>query len=302
MQDPYQPFENDQLTWSAADSETGSVVMSPREEADIRLRDRPTLLLFVTGADADSCCAANYERFIFRDRNVLRLAEEFLTLRVNRAQLDDLTREQFTLDPERPALVLLDNEGLVVAKWDHCTSANAVVDVMRRTLRASQKKARANRQVLELIEEAEQAELAGDLRNASQALRRVLRVRDRSDASTAHAGLELARIEALGRERLDSALSVADPLERYALLRPMREQFREFEEVYEPVQQHLGTIREEFPEECRDHDAQVALDEALAQLESGRYERAARSALRQLVRDYRGTPAAEEAARVLEQD
>ncbi|MDC3379260.1 hypothetical protein OAX78_03155 [Planctomycetota bacterium] len=297
-QDPYSPFENDRLQWQTDSSEGGAAVLAERSSDVIALR-QPAIVLFLAGQDSANCCAANYERIVFRDRQVLRLAREFAQLRVDRTYVDDQTLARFEVTPQAPALLLLDNEGVVRGRFERCTNAAQVKDLMVLVLRASRAKARVAEDMNEQFERVAELD-AGAYRETQKQLRRVLRWREGPERGIARANRMLADLEASAAQDLDVALNLETVADRYRELLHLRHELWNFEQLIPRVRTAVTDLEENEAtcEAVRECQAQVALEAALEALETRRSR--GRALLIKVQRDFPDTEAARQAAAALE--
>lgn len=288
------------MTWLAPESETGQGVAGARPSDDLGQKT-PGLFLLLSGQDAASCCAANYERFVFRDRRVLELSRSFVTLRFDRAAAPDDLLQRLGVRREKPAIVLTDGDGLVRARFDACTSAKDVVEAMQQTLRVAAQKARVAERARELFDEAAAALARDGFRDAGTALRKVLRLDGTPFAAHPRAERELAAITARGEAELAAARALEDLTARYDRLLHLRHELWDFEPVVQPIKADLVALEE--GEATRqlifEHRAATLLAEAEALIDKDQAAKG-RGVLRRLRRDFEGTRAAARATALLE--
>lgn len=298
-QDPYRPFENDKVTWIAPESEGAQGVAGARPSDDLAQKT-PGLFLFLSGQDTTSCCAANYERFVFRDRRVLDLSRSFVTMRIDRTGAPEELLQRLGVRREKPAIVLTDGDGLVRARFDACTSAKDVVEAMQVTLRAAALKARVAERARELFKEAAVALERDGFRDAGVVLRKILRLEDTPFAALPRAERELAAIAARGETELASARALEDLTVRYDRLLHLRHEFWDFA-VVDPIKADVVELEEgeTTKQLIFEHRAATLLAQAEALLEAKDTAKG-RGLLRKVRRDFEGTQAAARAATLLE--
>ena len=299
-QDPYRPFENDRLPWRVGSSEEGRPFLLPPRDGELEFR-QPAILVFVAARDATGCCAANYERFVFRDKKVVELTKQaFVAVRVDRAALGKEELEAWGLKAAQPALLVTDCEGQVAARWDACTSASTVYPALLQVLRRSRTKLKVGEAQKKALEEVAELVATGAYREARHRLQRLLRDKDGPLAGRRRVELELQALTARGQALFAEAQGLEEPLERYARLIVLREEFWHDTALVGDLKAAVKALEEgeQTKGPVREWQAGQALAAAKAQLEKGKTSQG-REALRQLQRDFPGTAAAAEATELL---
>jgi hypothetical protein len=300
-QPPYTPFENDKVEWLPPDSETAAPALAPRAEEELAQR-RPTLVLFLAGRDGSSCCAANYERFVFRDRRVLELAQQFVTVRTDRSSLQPDELKRWGLTPERPAIVVSDGDGIVRARFDACTNSKDVADALEVVLKASAQKVRVGEQLAAAFAELDELLAKRAWRAAGTALRKLIRTtRNGPVAGVPRAERMLAALGRTGDELFAAALAQPAPEERYRQLMELRHEFWDFDVVERIRLEITGLVEGEATRgPVREYQARCLLEEGEAKLAKG--ERGVgRALLLKVGREFPGTQAAARAQELLAQ-
>lgn len=295
-QPPYKPFENDKLKWKAPRSETSGLVLAERVNEDLSPR-KPALLLFLASEDTGSCCAANYERFIFRDRKVLKLSSaEFVTVRLNRATTDAKVLERFKVTRKRPALIVTDSEGLIATRFDLCTSSSDVLKAMLRCLKTSKKKSKVALQMQERFDDVKTFLSQESYRAAGSLLKKILRTKAGPQAGAVRATRIWKEIEATGRTLHGEANDSPSLTARYDLLLSLRHEFWFFDALAKDVRSQITSL--ERSEETRTvihaHNGLKLVAEAEVLIGKGRVA-PGRTILRKVRREYAGTEAANKA-------
>lgn len=301
-QDPYTPFENDRVTWSGGSSETGRTFVVPPPEADVEVR-RPAILLFVSGQDGASCCAANYERFVFKDKKVVELAkEQFATVRADRGGLSEDELKAWKLTRAKPALILTDSEGLIAARWDACTSASVVHAAMVQVLKRSRVKARHAEEQKKAFPEIEALLEQASFREARKRLERIAREKDGPAGGRRRAELALAALTEKAKKLVAQAEEIEETVPRYARLLVLQEEFWHDEAVIGAIKVRVKALQDgpDTAGPVREYRAMKAFEAAKAIVDKGKTG-AGREALRQVQRDFPETEAARLAAEALAQ-
>jgi hypothetical protein len=275
------------------------VVAGARPQDDLGQKT-PGLFLLLSGQDTNNCCAANYERFVFRDRRVLELARSFVTMRLDRTGAPEELLQRLGSRREKPAIVLTDGDGLVRARFDACTSAKDVIEAMQVVLRVSAQKVRVAEKARELFKETATALERDGFRDAGTALRKVLRLDDTPFACLPRAERELAAIAARGEAELEAARAIEVLTVRYDRLLYLRHEFWDFT-VVDPIKADVVELEdgEATKQLIFEHRAATVLAQAEALLEAKETAKG-RGLLRKLRRDFEGTAAAARAATLLE--
>jgi len=129
-QKKYVPFENSQLSWRSEDEAhlkeiaPGSGSMIRRESTSIFSvpRGKRGVIRLISGRDADDCCAKNFERTLFRSPKVVKFAKKYLIpYRFDRdSGLGRRIHKRYGLNEAKPSVLVLDWEGEVLYKTQHC--------------------------------------------------------------------------------------------------------------------------------------------------------------------------------------
>jgi hypothetical protein len=277
-------------------------VLAERRDEDLNPR-KPAVLLFLSSDDAGNCCAANYERFIFRDRKVLKLsAAEFVTVRLNRASVGAKLLGRFDVKRKKPALIITDGEGLIAARFDLCTSSNDVLKAMLGCLKTSRKKAKVALQMQERFEDVETFLKQRSFRAAGSLLKKILRTKAGPKAGVRRATRIWNEIDEIGRRAYAEATETPVLTARYDLLLGLRHEFWFFTTLAKDVRAQITTL--EQGEETRDtihaHNGLKLVAEAETLIGKGRVG-PGRTILRKVRREYSGTEAGKKADALLSQ-
>lgn len=297
-QPPYKPFENDRVKWVKPSSETGKPILTARGKEDWSFR-KPAVLVFLAATDGDSCCAANYERIVFRDRKVLAAAKRFVTMRLDRASLKPAVLKQFGVKKGKPAIRVTDCEGVVVAKFDLCANARDMVKAMIATLKRSKKKTKVARKMEDQFADVKKALAQPSYRQAAKLLRRLKRLKGGPDAGYARAARLMSELTKEGDRQFKQALTLAT-VEQFDMLLNLRHEFWNFP-VEKLVRRKL--VKLETGEKTKDtihaHKGNKLVAEAEALIREKKGAKG-RGILRKVRRDFAGTPAAKRASELLD--
>jgi len=200
-QPPYSPFENKQLPWVSSHSSADELF---KEIANPK--GRLCLVLLVAGRDVKDCCAQNLERTLFRDPKIVKFALGTLNpYRFDRDQsLGKALYERYQLAPEKPALLVFDNDGDLLTKHQKCTEPRDYLKALQYAVGLARKKLSYVSQGERTIERAQAAIDKKDFRGALQTLESIERpylrlpLRERVDS-------QYASLESAGRRAIESA-------------------------------------------------------------------------------------------------
>ena len=159
-------MENDRLDWLNA-------LFAHPESPDAAKYDatKPRVVVLVSSADSKSCCAANFERTVFRSQKVVADAKKhFVPVRIDRSTYDGRALyAKFKLDSKKPAMLLLDEEGRFVAKTQLCCNPKEWHKSMTGTLGLVRAKAKyrpiATKKVARVREMIKEGQYASALRS-----------------------------------------------------------------------------------------------------------------------------------------
>ena len=96
-------------------------------------------MLAVDGRFDKDCCAANFERTLFRDQKCVELANQFRCVRISVAVTSEDGKPvdllaQYDLKPNKPAILLLDAESGLLHKQQFCANPPDYAKVMKNAL------------------------------------------------------------------------------------------------------------------------------------------------------------------------
>ncbi|MGE0712097.1 MAG: hypothetical protein AB7N76_31935 [Planctomycetota bacterium] len=294
---PYKPFENDRVKWVPPKSEVGGPVLAPRAKEDFSFR-QPAMLVFLGHGDGASCCAANYERIVFMDQKVVELTKTVLTLRIDRGATEPKVLERYEVKKDRPAILVLDCEGEVHARFDFCTNARDVLKALLSCLKASKTKVSLAKKVQKLLDEAQDELKKPDCRRGAQLLRRVLGVKGAPSAGAERATRILGELEQEGAKLIAEALALERPTARYDRLLFLRHELWDFDALVGRIRPVLKQLEEgeQTKELIWDHKGQLRIDEALALIaKGGKDVGVGRSMLHKVRTEYAGSAAGKRA-------
>ncbi len=182
-QAPYRPGENDRLPWEELGDLNGAL---NREEGGAR----PILVLVVSSEFSKDCCAANFERAIFRDKDCVELAKSFLCVRYNAVVGAEANWvERFSVNTKKPAILLLDAEAGLLHKQQLCANPNDYEKAMKDALAANEMRVKLRPKFLAERAEARRALDEKDFAKAAKALAKLC------ERKTQMSGSVLERVE-----------------------------------------------------------------------------------------------------------
>lgn len=227
-QPPYAPGENDRLPWLDV---TALERVLKREEGN----QRPMLLLVLTGSHAEDCCAANFERAVFRDQKVVELARNFDCYRLMTSAGSDVYKRYDLSDPKKPALIALDAEGGLIHRQQLCVNPPAYLRVLRSAFKLNAKRVELHEKML-----AEQRDIRAsiDEQHFGTALRAIDKLLGRREFLLGSVAAQIERdradVERLGQERLARASQLREErslLAAYELYRSIQAEFKLLDEL-----------------------------------------------------------------------
>ncbi|HIA28049.1 MAG TPA: hypothetical protein EYN79_08040 [Planctomycetes bacterium] len=128
---PYNPGENEILEWIRGGT-LGHALQ--REEGSMR----PVLIYLYRSDMNENCCAANFERALFRYQPTVRAFARFACYKIeSRTVKEKGLLEQFDLRSDKPALLLLDAEGGLLHKQQLCVDPKKFLRVISSSVRLS---------------------------------------------------------------------------------------------------------------------------------------------------------------------
>lgn len=234
------------------------------------------------------------------DRKVIKLTKPLLTLRLDRAATEKETLERYGVDPKRPAIVITDCEGVVVARFDTCANARDVSAAMVLALKVSKQKRSLAQKVQKLLQDATEELAQQRIHEATLLLRKVQNTKGAPAAGGERAARVLSELAAEGARRFEAAQAQAALTQRYDRLIELRHDFVLYEELIKPVRAAIVALEEgeATKQEVFVHQGMLEIDRAVALLE--REGARARSILRDVRYKWKGTAAAERAQRLLD--
>jgi hypothetical protein len=274
-------------------------VLAPKGPEDLTPR-KPAIMVFLSGSDGDNCCAANYERFVFRDQKVVKLAQQqFAVLRLDRKGTPKEVLERFKIDVSRPSLLVVDAHSQTYARWDTCANASDVYRAMMLCLKWSAKRVRVAAKQETMFLDAEKLLQQESYRAAGMLLNKIKRTRGGPQAAILRADRMLGEIAAVGRERYEHAMGLASATQRYDELLHLRHEFWFFE-VIDDAKRAVVALEDgaETGPVIHNHNGLKLLAEAKALIEAGK-DAKGRTILRKVRKDFAGTQAASEAESLL---
>ncbi len=143
-QAPYAPGENDRLPWLALSVDDAI----KQEEGTIR----PILVLYYKSDMAKDCCAANFERIVFKDRSVVEFAKKFKCVRTT--EMSEGKIKQYGLDTKKPAIFLFDAEGGLLHKVQVCQNPRTYFRAMTSAFKLNDTRMKLKKKYLALRKKA----------------------------------------------------------------------------------------------------------------------------------------------------
>ncbi len=184
MQTPYVPGENNRLDWKDGLplEEAGDASPAPGSAAGTGTSTGtaapPPVLVLAYGSDmAKDCCAANFERTVFRTKAVVDVARSFECVKVAYGTAAAGALGAFELKPEKPAILLLDGERTLIHKQQSCIDPQKYFPIIREALSVHEKRMKGRDAFAAKLADARAKLEAEDCAKALKAVDGVLRKR-----------------------------------------------------------------------------------------------------------------------------
>lgn len=126
---------------------------------------------------AKDCCAANFERTVLRDRDVIELARGFQAFKYEMENAKE-AYERYELDKKKPALMLFDAEGGFLTKNQKCMNPKDFVKVMKGAFALNAKRIKFKEKYLAQRREARAFIEDGEYRKALRELDGLMKKRE----------------------------------------------------------------------------------------------------------------------------
>ena len=225
----YVPGENTILDWRK-DATLHDALH--REQGSIK----PVLIYVYTSTMAKNCCAANFERALFRYEKAVEEFKDWACYKIQVPSIDgeDLLKG-YELRKDKPALLLLDAEGGLLHKQQLCVDPGKFMKVIDSARRLSDLRFRLKDRYLAKREKAKKQVEKGNFDRALRILDDI--IDDREKLSGQVVTLVEQDFVALGdvaRTKLDEAKALHDEnrlLDSYRLYKEIEEEFARLEEL-----------------------------------------------------------------------
>ena len=154
-------MENHQLPWAALNS-------TARLTRELARGKRGLVLLLSAGSDTKSCCAANFERTLFRSPKLVKYAKQTLVpYRVDRSfGVGKALYAKYDLSETKPAVLVVDEHGDVLYKTQCCTEPRDFLKGMQVATLVSKKRQAYSPTVTTRLKSARQSIKAKEHRDA----------------------------------------------------------------------------------------------------------------------------------------
>ncbi|MGE3163587.1 MAG: hypothetical protein AB7O52_01625 [Planctomycetota bacterium] len=194
---------------------------------------------------AKDCCAANFERAVFRYDRVVALAKDFDCVKFS-VSGDASVFTRFNLDSKKPAILLLDAEGGLIDKQQKCVDPGKYSRVVKNALELNRKRLEFRSKFLGQHEEMQKLIDAGHFGKALTAVERALGKRDllMGDVERRIIATQ-GQLEKVGREmfaravELEAGKSYLDALE---LFKTVKQEFARLDDLERDAAQRVRDL------------------------------------------------------------
>lgn len=237
---PYNPGENNILEWIRGGTLNDAL---QREEGSMR----PVLVYLYRSDMNENCCAANFERALFRYQPTVRAFGRFACYKIeSRTVKEKALLEQFDLRGDKPALLLLDAEGGLLHKQQLCVDPKKFLRVISSSVRLSDLRVRLKSS--QLVQRTKARKLM-DEKRFDEALRLYERLERKPEALGGHVerlvASDLGEIEQIAETLLASAGKLHEDkklLDSYRLYREIEKEFSRLEDASREAKRHARAL------------------------------------------------------------
>ena len=188
---------------------------------------RPILVLYYKPTMAKDCCAANFERVVFRDKVIVELASKFKCVRTT--EMSEQKIKQYGLDLKKPAIFLFDAEGGLLHKVQKCQNPRSYHRAMTSAYKLNSTRMKLKAKYLALRKRARSDMESEKYGAALRSIESMLKKRDLLAGSVlAMIQSDREEIVTIGTEWLSNANQMRDDqelLEAYDLYKKIKKEF-----------------------------------------------------------------------------
>ncbi len=192
---------------------------------------RPVLVLLYSSGLAKDCCAANFERAVFRYKPMVDFATRNFTCykytTLGYGSFNALKR--LNLDKKKPAILLLDAEGGVLHKQQYCIDPKKFLRIAKSAARLNAQRVKLKKKYMAMRREARASLETGEYSKALRTLDRMLKKRDQLSG---HVLLlvedDRAQLEVIGNDLFEKANQLRGQeqlLDAYRLYKEVQDEF-----------------------------------------------------------------------------
>lgn len=183
---------------------------------------------------ADDCCAANFERAVFKTEKVVNYSKQFDCYKFSAMSTSPIFRK-FKLNKKKPAILILDAEGGLIHKHQKCINPNDYLKIMKSGFSMNAKRVKLRARYVKMRDEIRTQIDSKDYAKALRDIDKALKKRQflMGDVITM---LENDRkeVEDIGQEMFNRAVGLqeSDKLEEALdLFKQIKREFRKVEKL-----------------------------------------------------------------------
>lgn len=239
-QPPYVPGESVLLPWRKDATLFDAL---HREQGAVQ----PILIFLYSSSMADDCCAANFERAVFRTEDTVKAFSQWACYKVEMSTVtDSKDLEPFQLRSDKPALLLLDAEGGLLHKQQLCVDPAKFLRVIESAKRLSDLRFRLKDRHLAKRREAQERIEAGEYDQALRLLDDLLGEKDKlSGQVLTLVEADRSQLAATARGKLDEAERLRQEnqlLDSYRLYKEIEKEFSRLEDLGREAGEHRRDV------------------------------------------------------------
>lgn len=182
---------------------------------------------------AKDCCAANFERVVFRDAAIVEFSKKFKCVR--NLELSDELKKRWALDAKKPAILLFDAEGGLLHKVQECQNPKPYLRALSAAYKLNSTRMKLKDRYLALRKKARESIVKGKYDKALKTLESMLNRREVLAGSVlTMVQSDRQELEAIGRKLFAQANELREDQElikAYDLFREVKKQFARLDTI-----------------------------------------------------------------------
>ena len=218
-----------------------------REQGSIK----PILVYVYTSDMNDNCCAANFERALFRWEAAVKEFKDWACYKVQVHSIDgEKELKPYELNKKKPALLLLDAEGGLLHKQQLCVDPGKFMKVIKSARRLSDLRFKLKDRHLAKRSKAIDYIEKGSYDRALRILDDLLETPEKLSGHVATLiDEDRTKLTGVAQKQLEEAKSLADNnklLDSYRLYKEIEKEFSRLNELSREAQEHRRAIAKEL--------------------------------------------------------